>query len=159
MKRKMKIASFAFFFLLIGSVSAQENIGTSGGEATGSGGSSSFSIGQTFYITNDGTNGSVSQGVQQPYEITVTSGVEEKTIYLDMNVYPNPTNDILNLTVAKSDGLTYQLTDINGKVLDSNKVYENTTYINTVDFSNATYFLKVISNNQVIKTFKIIKSE
>jgi len=159
MKLKMTIVSFTFFFLLIGSVTAQETIGTSGGEASGSGGTNSYSVGQAFYITNEGTNGSVSQGVQQPFEITVTSGVEEKTINLDMKVYPNPTTDVLNLTVAKTDGLTYQLTDINGKVLESNKVYVNSTFINTVDFSNATYFLKVMSNSQLIKTFKIIKSE
>jgi hypothetical protein len=39
-----------------------------GGEATGSGGSVSYSVGQVVYTTNTGINGSVAQGVQQPYE-------------------------------------------------------------------------------------------
>ncbi|MBV1889111.1 MAG: HYR domain-containing protein, partial [Proteobacteria bacterium] len=51
--------------LLIIPISAQESINVSGGDATGTGGSSSYSVGQVFYTTNVGATGSVAQGVQQ----------------------------------------------------------------------------------------------
>jgi hypothetical protein len=37
--------------------------------------------------------------VQQPYEISITTGVKETTINLEMNVYPNPTTNYLTLKV------------------------------------------------------------
>ncbi len=49
---------------------AQEVIPASGGNATGSGGSVSYSAGQVFYLTHEGTTGSVNEGAQQPYEIS-----------------------------------------------------------------------------------------
>ena len=49
-------------------VYSQEAIAASGSEAKGSGGSGSYTVGQTFYTTNTAATGSVSQGVQQPFE-------------------------------------------------------------------------------------------
>ncbi len=49
------------------SISAQEVISASGGNATGSGGSVSYSVGQLFFMTHTGADGSVAEGVQQPY--------------------------------------------------------------------------------------------
>ena len=43
-------------------------------------------VGQVVYITSTGINGSVAQGVQQPYEISVITGVNETAINLEMNV-------------------------------------------------------------------------
>jgi hypothetical protein len=53
-------------------LNAQTGIAAGGGNATGSGGSVSYSIGQVFYMMNTGTTGSVLQGVQQPWEISQT---------------------------------------------------------------------------------------
>ena len=44
---------------------AQDAIPATGGDATGSGGSASYTVGQIGYTTNTGTNGSVAEGVQQ----------------------------------------------------------------------------------------------
>lgn len=159
MKNKIIITSVAVFFLTIVGIQAQENVGTAGGDATGSNGTSSYTVGQVVYTTTTGTNGSVSQGVQQTYEITTTVGVSETSINLEMNVYPNPVTNYLTLTVGDTDDMDYQLSDMNGKVLESNKVNANSTTIKMEELSTATYFLKVMSNNQVIKIFKIIKSE
>lgn len=58
----------AFFLLSLTGLQSQEAILTSGGNASGSGGTVSYSIGQTFYTTYMGANGSVSHGVQHPFE-------------------------------------------------------------------------------------------
>ncbi|MFT6841979.1 MAG: hypothetical protein ACJASR_000743 [Psychroserpens sp.] len=67
--RQKKLTLCIVLLIGIGShgLKAQESINSAGGNAIGNGGSSSYSIGQVFYITNVGTNGSVAQGVQQNF--------------------------------------------------------------------------------------------
>ena len=48
-------------------IQSQEVLAISGGEATGSGGTSSYTLGQVFYTATNASTGSISQGVQQSY--------------------------------------------------------------------------------------------
>ena len=70
MKHKKTITSIAFLLLGLGGLQAQESPTATVGEATGTGGTASYSVGQVVYTTTTGTNGSVAQGVQQPFEIS-----------------------------------------------------------------------------------------
>ena len=157
---KSTITSVAFLLLGLGGLHAQENAVTTGGKATGTGGTASYSVGQVVYTTATGSNGSVAQGVQQPYEIQVVTGVNETTINLEMSVYPNPTTNYLQLKVESEqlESLTYQLIDLQGKVIASEEVTAINTSITMETLPKAVYFLNVTDNNQLIKTFKIIKN-
>jgi hypothetical protein len=142
---------------------AQESPTATGGDATGTGGTDSYSAGQVVYTTATGTNGSVAQGVQQPYEISIITGVKETTINLEMNVYPNPTTNFLSLKVDASTSLSnqqlsYQLIDLQGKVITNKKVTATNSTINVESLPKAIYFLNVTKDNQVVKTFKVIKN-
>jgi hypothetical protein len=151
------IAFFLASFSL--TVTAQQSVTVSGNNATGSGGSSSYSVGQVIYISNYGTNGNINQGVQQPYEIS-TLGVDElPEMNLEFSAYPNPTTNFLTLSSKNysTDNLRYQLFDITGKTLENNKVTGSLTNIDMTNHKSALYFLKIIENNREIKTFKIIK--
>jgi hypothetical protein len=158
MKHKKTITSVAFLLLGIGGLHAQETPAATGGEATGTGGTASYSVGQVVYTTATGTNGSVAQGVQQPYEISTTVGINETSITLELSVYPNPTTDYLTLKVEDNTELNYQLYDLQGKVIENKKVSSTTTSINVENLPKAIYFLNVVKNNQVVKTFKVIKN-
>jgi hypothetical protein len=131
-----------------------------GGEAYGSNGEISYSVGQTVYTSQIGTNGSVSQGVQQAFEISEVLGLEEATgINLLLSVYPNPATDNLTLQVEhySLDQLSYSFYDLNGRLLAENKIVSNQTTITVSGFPSSTYILKVESKNREIKNFKIIK--
>jgi hypothetical protein len=158
MKHKKTITSVVFVLLGLGGLHAQENAVTTGGEATGAGGTASYSVGQVVYTTNTGTNGSVAQGVQQPYEISTTVGINETSINLELSVYPNPTTDYLTLKVEDNTELNYQLYDSQGKIIENKKVTANSTTISMEALPKSIYFLNVTDNNQVVKTFKIIKN-
>jgi hypothetical protein len=158
MKHKTTLMSVAFLLLGLEGLQAQETVPATGGDATGAGGSSSYTVGQVVYTTNTGSNGSVAQGVQQPYEISVTTGVNETTINLELSVYPNPTTDYLTLKAEKTEGLSYQLYDLQGKVIASKTVNGTSTNISLEEQPTATYFLNVVNNNQIVKTFKVIKN-
>ena len=154
---KRLLLAFTFFSLLATlELSAQENTVASGGKATGSGGTVNYSVGQVVYSTNIGTNGSVSQGLQQPYAVSTTVGINETSIQL--NAYPNPTTNNLTLTTDDSESLSYQLFNIQGAEISSKTLNSKTSNISLEGHPPATYFLKVIKNNEVIKAFKIIKN-
>ena len=127
-----------------------------GGKATGSGGAVSYSVGQVVYTTNTGTNGSVSQGVQQPYAISTTVGVNKTSIQLE--AFPNPTTNNLTLTTDDSESVIYQLFNNQGAEISSKTLNSKTSSISLEGHPPATYFLKVLKNNEIVKVFKIIKN-
>lgn len=160
MKKQQKFVSAVCLSMFLTGINAQEALLTSGQEGSGIGGSSSSSIGQVLYTTNIGSSGSVAQGVQQAYEISTTNGIEETSIQLFCSAYPNPTVDNLILTVQNqvNSNLSYQLFDLNGKLIERSPVLEESTTINMASLPPAGYFLKVIQDAKEIKTFKIIKN-
>jgi hypothetical protein len=157
--KKTKLIALLLLGIGLNQGYAQQATTASGGDASGSGGSVAYSVGQIVYTTNTGSNGSVAQGVQQPYEISITLGLLETDIKLNLSAYPNPTTNYLMLQIDNFDkALSYQLYDISGKLLESNTVVANSTTIKMEQYATATYFLKVTQNNKEIKTFKIIKN-
>lgn len=162
MTRKELIFS-TLFFLGIGltSIYAQSVIPTTGGNALGISGSVSYSVGQVVYSTTTGVNGSEVQGVQQPYEISILTGLEEgNAITLQCSAYPNPVTDFVNLKVEnyKTDDLSFKLYDVVGNLLQNKRIDANETRIDMHNLVISTYFLKVTQNNKEIKVFKIVKN-
>jgi hypothetical protein len=138
----------------------QETIPATGGNATGSGGSVSYTIGQILYNTFSGTNGTVAQGVQQPYEISVVTAIRNtEEINLECFVYPNPTSGLAKLVFKSPDyeNMRFRLFDVNGVLLQDKKVESMETEISLENLSSSVYFLKVIKNNLEVKVFKIVK--
>ena len=159
--KRLKLSAVLLLGLGLTGLQAQTSVNATGGDALGSGGSASYSVGQVVYTTNTGASGSVAQGVQQPFEISVVTGIEEaKGINLSVSAYPNPTTDYLTLSISEFEisNLTYQLYDISGKLLQSEKITGNQTNIVMSNLVPANYFVKVIAGNQLIKEFKIIKN-
>ena len=159
---KIKNQSLVLLLFALSNLQAQETITTTGGEASGSGGLASYTVGQVVYTTKVGTNGnSVSEGVQQAYEISVITSIPEaKDISLNVSAYPNPTTNYLTVKVEnyKTANLQYQIFDINGKLLQTVKATGQETKIETNNFIEGNYFVKILDNKKEIKVFKIIKT-
>lgn len=139
---------------------AQESANTAGGDATGSGGSVAYSIGQVVYTTETGSGGSLAQGVQQPYEV-ITVGVAQPGATVALTAFPNPATDQITLSMVNgsADGLSYQLFDLNGKLLQQAPIAASQIQLDMRHLAMATYFLKVTNeDNQPIQSFKIIKN-
>lgn len=141
---------------------AQQTIPAGGGNASGGGGTVSYTIDQLVYTTNTGASGSVAQGVQQPFEISTVTGIKEaKGITLQCVVYPNPTSDYIVLKIEdyNIDNLFYRMYDINGSLIENNTITGSETKIVMNHLASALYYLSIMSgdNNEEIKTFKIIK--
>lgn len=160
MNHKKLMISAVFLLLGIGGLHAQEAVLAAGGDASGGGGTISYSVGQVVYTTNTGANGSVAPGVQQPYEITIITGIELPEINLELSAYPNPTTDFLNLKISnyEHEKLSYQLYDMQGKLLEDKDIVESGTTIKMQSLPTSTYFLQVTDMQKLVKTFKIIKN-
>jgi len=162
--KKIKLFATLLLLAVFSALHAQEAVLVTGGNASGSGGSLSYSVGQVVYTTNTGANGSVAQGVQQPFEISIVTGLEEaKGIKVQYSVYPNPSNGIVMLKIESSailsiHTLLYQLYDNNGKLMEKKIIDSDETSINMSNLVSATYFLKVIQNEKELQIFKIIKN-
>ncbi len=156
---KLLIAFGLFGYPL--AIQSQNSVSAAGGDASGAGGTSSYTIGQIIYITCTGTSGSMAHGVQQPYEISVITGLEEaKDLNIICSVYPNPVNDILTLKIGNWDkkNLSYQLYDSRGNLLENKKVSVAETVVSMGNRATGTYFLKLTDSLKEIKVFKIIKN-
>ena len=158
--KRLKLSAILLLGLGLTGLQAQESVNATGGDASGSGGSVSYSVGQVVYTNNTGTNGSVAQGVQQAFEISVVTGIEEaKDIFLNFSAYPNPTTDYLELKVEnlQLSELSYKLYDISGKVYQNKEIGNSITKIEMQNLPQGIYFIKVIdTKNKEFKTFKII---
>ena len=157
--KRLKLSVILLSGFLLTAVQAQEAIPAAGGNASGSGGTASYSVGQVAYQAKTGTGGSVTEGVQQSYEIIEVTGVEITGINLSVSAYPNPVSDYLTITVEDIElsSLTYQLYDMQGSLLQNEKITGNQTSVAMGNLVSATYFIKITQNNKEIKTFKIVK--
>jgi hypothetical protein len=159
----MKHKKIKLSVLLLGigiKAQAQQATIATGGDATGSGGTVAYSIGQVVYTTNTDDSFTVSQGMQQGYEI-FTVGINETERNISLTLFPNPTADNLTLQISdyNNEKLAYQLYDMQGKLLSNGEVTARRTQINIASLPRATYLLNVVKQaNENVQSFKIIKN-
>jgi hypothetical protein len=159
----MKHIKIKLSLLLLGigmTVQAQQATTASGGDASGSGGTAAFSVGQVVYTANTNASGTVSQGVLQAYEI-FTLGIKETELNISLKAFPNPTLNNLTLQISdyKNKKLSYQLYDIQGRLLNNGQIVAQQTNIEMTSLPTAIYFINVVNQeNQKVQSFKIIKN-
>lgn len=160
-KRCFEFCAWLLLGLGLTGLQAQQNVITTGGNTSGSSGSVSYSVGQVAYQTFTGITGSVAEGVQQAFEVSVVIGTDEaENIKLSAFAYPNPASDYLILDVEDFGitDLSFQLMDIQGKLLLTGKISGDRTIIPLGNCLPATYFVKITRGDETIKVFKIVKS-
>ena len=147
-------------FCLTQLMAQQTIIPTGINTATGTNGSTTYSIGQLDFINATASNGSVTLGVQQPLEIVTLGANDFPEITLTMALYPNPTAGRVTLSISDydSENMEYQIFDINGREIQKQKIAQKETQITLENLASAIYLLQVSDNKKILKTFKIIKN-
>lgn len=159
---KKLFSTISLFMLAVMSLSAQSALVGTGGEASGSGGSVSYSVGQIAVQSNSEGSTSISEGVQQPYEIQ-TIGIDNYPgITLNAVVYPNPTQGTVILSIDSFDSFSdivfARLYDGNGKQIRVIRIADHQTEIGMESLSTGTYYLNLFSGKQMLKSFKVVKT-
>ena len=94
-------------------------------------------------------------GTEKTFNATITPGVgiSESNLSNDLLIYPNPTNDFINISLPNQNikqVVIYNL--MGGEILQTNK-----TNINISELTYGIYFVKVIDNNGNSCIKKIVK--
>lgn len=157
--KKLKQLLILLLLCIFPKIQAQQVAIASGGKAIGTGGSSSYTIGQLNYIKMTGTNGNVSQGIQS-FKTVVLGSNDYPEITLQAILYPNPTTSLAYLKIDNHSlaNLEYQLYNPSGEPISNKKITLSETTIPLENFPNAIYLLQILDNGKLIKTFKIIKN-
>ncbi len=162
MKRK-NVIRYLLLALLLSferNISAQSGPVASGGEATGSGGNMSYSIGQIDYITASGSGGIATEGIQQPYEVFSVNTEYLADIQLVISMFPNPVRDFIHLTIndLPLNECRASIHTLEGKLVLDLAIKEKSTLIDVSALAMSTYIVDVWQYERIIKTFKIIKN-
>jgi len=120
----------------------------------------SWTLGEPVIDTWSASGTVLTQGFQQPILVSV-SIYENPDLNYAINAFPNPTSDFLNLEVSSGNlnSMWYYLFDVTGKLLDSRQIVSEHTEIVFSHLPAASYFVKILENNNELKTFKIIKNQ
>lgn len=137
----------------------QKSVVATGGSATSLAGTKiSYSVGQVAMGTAQTTNFSVNEGVQQPIAVSELSIEEAMRLAVELNVYPNPSSNTLN--IARTDDVTskldYQLITSDGVVVLSGVLEGQTTAVSLQSLPAAVYLLRVTDGKQQ-RAYRIIK--
>ena len=156
--KKAVVFIFSLWVMAMQNTNAQSAIVPIGGDMEGSGVTVSYTIGQIAVQSYGEGSTRISEGVQQPYEIQ-TIGIDNYPgVILNAMVYPNPTLGNVQLTMnnVQFEG-EVKVFDTNGKLLFAKKIEGITTEIPMSDLATGTYFVNVVSEKQILKTFKVVK--
>jgi len=153
MQKKTLMLMLVLFTAVI-STKAQEVVSSSGNYQETSNGSLSWTIGEP--ITETKSNGNtLTQGFQQS-RLTVTNISEIKPADISVSIFPNPTNEFITIKVSEAQDYTVQLFNLNGQLLTEQKSNNTEERIDMMPYTNGTYLLKFINNNET-NTYQIIK--
>lgn len=88
-----------------------------------------------------------------------TLSTDNFSLLEDINLYPNPTKDILNISIPSGLGSlkTYEIYNNLGQTIKTNKPTNNDFAISTSEFSNGVYFIKLNFEN-TSKTLRFVKN-
>jgi hypothetical protein len=160
-KKASTVLFFAGIFFYTQPLQAQQATHSSGGNGSGTGGTFAYSVGQTVYTAQSNSTTSLSQGVQQVFEISLITGIEEEEVFdLAVTVFPNPTSNFLIVDIKNySPGTTMEiiLFDIKGQEVQRKQVTDVQTQLQMEHLASAVYILKLTQGNKQVKAFKVIK--
>lgn len=157
----MRIVFIILSVLSIQFLDAQTSTNATGTTVTGANGSSSYSVGQVVYTTNSSASYTITQGVQQPYEIFEVSSIDELNNNLIVNVYPNPTYEGITIKFIEplKEILEYYITDNSGKLITSGTINEEITQISIDKKAVSNLRLEIVNKEtgKHLKSYNLIK--
>ena len=137
------------------SVSAQEVVSSQGDSYSNGSGSIDFTLGEVVIATGtDGTN-DLTQGFHQTNWNFL--GVEDFAPNYEAIIFPNPTEDVLNIKTSMFENVTYTLYDGLGKLVMQDILSAEQTPIQVSQLAPGSYSLTLNNETQNLKTFKLIK--
>jgi hypothetical protein len=151
--KKNALVLFSLFATI--TLSAQEVVSTQGDSYSNASGSVDFTIGEV--VINTGTDGTsdLTQGFHQTNWNFL--GLEDYVPNYEAIIFPNPTEDVLNIRTSTFENVTYTLYDAMGKLVLQDVLSAEQTPIQVSQLAPGAYSLTLNTATQNLKTFKLVK--
>ncbi|PTB94662.1 hypothetical protein C9994_11935 [Marivirga lumbricoides] len=155
---KSTLIIFIGILLSWSKIHAQEAPVSAGGNAEGSSGNISYSVGQVLYTSAGNSEILITPGIQQTYSIAILS-TSKMAENIHITVFPNPSSEYLTLktNLLEIKNQNYQVYNSQGKIMMEKGIQSDETVIDTQALPDGVYLFNVLTNGQLIKSFKIIK--
>lgn len=154
----MKKNKLVLFSLLVTvSVSAQEVVSTQGESYSNVNGSIDFTVGEVIISTGSGGTHDITQGFHQTNWNFL--GLEDYAPDFEATIFPNPTQDVLNIRTRAFENVTYTLYDAQGKIVLQEKLVAEQTPIQVSHLAPGTYSITLNNETTQLKVYKLIKQQ
>ena len=113
-----------------------------------------FGLGSYELTTDDGTvifsGGEF--GASEATNIVVSALSVDEFFFNNIGIYPNPTNDVLNIKLSNNDlPDSYSIYTILGQLINQRKINSlSDLSINTSNLSNGMYFIKILKEGNTV---------
>ena len=117
----------------------------------------SSTIGEPITATFNSTTYYLTQGFQQPnYLVTMVEDFDKNA---NIIVYPNPTDDFINIDLGTTnlDKYRFQLYDVTGRLMMTGNIIDKITKLDIGSYASDIYFIRLSLDNKIIKNFKVQK--
>lgn len=134
-------------------------IGSDGGHSRNNQFSLDYTIGEvvTEFGQDSANRNHLTQGFQQTMLAIVS--VEEHVQDIEIDVYPNPAVDHLNVSIPTlQEDMQFALFDMQGKLIEQQKINSEAFTIGFSSMSTGNYLLVFSNKDQRIKTLQVQKS-
>lgn len=153
----MRLRILPLVLILVGGaqIHGQQAVVPAGGEATGSGGTVSWTLGQVDYEASQSSGGNVQRGVQQPYEWLVMSA--DEAARPTVSVWPNPTADQVRLEWNEPlpAGARFLVSSSTGALIDEGPVTGTTLTIQLERQASGQYVVRIMSRDRILNTLTL----
>lgn len=151
-----KTVFFGSIIIFTINVFSQEVISTQGDSYSNASGKIDFTIGEI--VTNTETDGAndLTQGFHQTNWNFVS--IEDHVPNYEAIIYPNPTEDFLNIKASLYKNVSYVLYDEMGRLILQGLLSGEQTAFEVSPLATGRYSLTLINLKENLKTFNIIKT-
>lgn len=148
--------------LLLISITAigQDVVSTQGSSYSNDNASIDFTIGEVVINTGTDGNNDLTQGFHQSaWELV---GIEDYAPAYEVFLFPNPTEDVLNIKTSSFENVIYSLFDLHGKLILTGVLVSEQTSIQVGQLIPGAYSMDLVfengnKNSLNRKSFKLVK--
>ncbi len=114
-----------------------------------------------YYLSVSNSDGC---SINSPVKVVTGVGIEEKSVTIFVNVFPNPTMDEISieLNLLKTENVKMNLINTSGQIMKSLELKQvrgaYKTSINLASYANGMYYLQIVTNEGVLNK-KIFKQD
>jgi len=147
---------FLFSLLSTLAVKSQYVISNQGDSYIDSNASIDFSIGEVVTFTGTTSDYNLTQGFHQTNWSFVS--IENHVPSYQAVIYPNPTDEFLNIKASLYENISYLLYDEMGKLILQGRLLSEQTALEVSPLATGRYSLILSNSKENLKTFNIIKT-